>query len=128
MQNCFEMYGADFMISDDFRTWLIEMNASPCMAPSTPITAHLVTEVTEDLMKGTGSSRRTRNMTHACFTRTSTRILVLPLNFYFCSYLYQFSVMFMVYELYEYISLEHYLFELERVLFVRVGLWEEQEW
>ena len=56
-QNCFEMYGADFMISDDFRTWLIEMNASPCMAPSTPITAHLVAEVTEDLMKGTPATR-----------------------------------------------------------------------
>lgn len=90
MQNCFEMYGADFMISDDFRTWLIEMNASPCMAPSTPITAHLVAEVTDDLMKGT-PYWRTR--TPATSTRTYLFTVCYVYSFCtFCNLLYTYMI------------------------------------
>ena len=34
-QNSFELFGYDFMIDNDYRPWLIEINSSPSMDYST---------------------------------------------------------------------------------------------
>ena len=39
------------MLGDDYQPWLIEINSSPCMAPSTAITARMCSEVLEDTIK-----------------------------------------------------------------------------
>lgn len=45
------MYGIDLMIDDQLNSWLIEVNSSPAMDYSTPITERMVKEISEDMIK-----------------------------------------------------------------------------
>lgn len=51
-RNMFELYGADFMVTENFRTMLIEINSSPDLSPSTEVTEVICPAVLEDLVKG----------------------------------------------------------------------------
>ncbi|XP_018580240.1 tubulin glycylase 3A-like [Anoplophora glabripennis] len=57
-QNTFEIYGADFMVSEDFRPWLIEINCSPDLSFSTKVTSRLCSQCMEDIIKVVIDRRR----------------------------------------------------------------------
>lgn len=51
-KNCFELFGADFMLTENCVPWLIEINSGPSMSPSTSITARMCAQVMDDVIKG----------------------------------------------------------------------------
>lgn len=52
-KNCYELYGCDFMLTENLDPLLIEINCSPDLSGSTQITRKICSEVLEDLIKGT---------------------------------------------------------------------------
>jgi len=50
-KNTCQLYGYDFMIDASYKVWLLEINSSPTMEASTDISAHLCSEVQEDIVK-----------------------------------------------------------------------------
>jgi tubulin monoglycylase TTLL3/8 len=52
LQSAFELYGADFMIGENYQPYLLEVNASPGMAPACLKKAKLCADVVDDTIKG----------------------------------------------------------------------------
>jgi len=43
--NCFEIFGLDFMIDQNFIVWLIEINTNPCLEESNAFLAQLLPRI-----------------------------------------------------------------------------------
>ena len=48
-KNHFELFGYDFMIDEDFRTWLIEVNTNPYIGTPSEYTKKLVPKMIDDM-------------------------------------------------------------------------------
>lgn len=51
-ENTFQLFGADFVITDNYVPYLIEINSIPGLNPSTSIIANLAPMLLEDIIKG----------------------------------------------------------------------------
>lgn len=47
----FEIFGLDFMIDENFKPWLIEVNTNPDITTHTPITARIVPPMVENALR-----------------------------------------------------------------------------
>ena len=50
-RHTFEVLGYDFMIDEDFRVWLIEVNTNPCLALSSPYLARLIPTMLDNALR-----------------------------------------------------------------------------
>ncbi|ELT93313.1 hypothetical protein CAPTEDRAFT_177724 [Capitella teleta] len=66
-KSAFELYGADFMMTDDMQPWLLEVNSSPSMSQSTRATEKLVDMVLEDTVKVVLDRRDDKQANTGCF-------------------------------------------------------------
>jgi len=47
----FEMFGYDFILDEDFNSWLIEINTNPCLEESSKLLSQLIPRMLEDMLK-----------------------------------------------------------------------------
>lgn len=50
-QCSFEIFGYDFMIDEDLKPWLIEVNTNPCLELSSPYIARIIPAMIENAIK-----------------------------------------------------------------------------
>ena len=47
-QTCFEIFGFDILIDQDFKPWLLEVNVSPSLSSSSPMDKYIKTLLLSD--------------------------------------------------------------------------------
>ena len=50
-KSCFELFGFDFIIDEDFNLWLIEVNTNPCIEESSTILKVYLPRMIDDMLK-----------------------------------------------------------------------------
>ena len=50
-KHCFELFGFDFLLDEDFRLWLIEINTNPFLGTPNKDMVKLVPQMIEDMLK-----------------------------------------------------------------------------
>lgn len=50
-KNCFELFGYDFILDQDFNMWLIEINTNPCIEESSELLKIYLPRMIEDMLR-----------------------------------------------------------------------------
>mmetsp|Transcript_17510 Transcript_17510/g.16730 ORF Transcript_17510/g.16730 Transcript_17510/m.16730 type:complete len:157 (+) Transcript_17510:3427-3897(+) len=51
LHNSFELFGYDFMLDEQFKIYLIEVNTNPCLEMSCPLLARIIPEVLDNVFR-----------------------------------------------------------------------------
>lgn len=51
LQHNFEIFGLDFMVDNEFRPWLIEVNTNPCLEMSCPLLSRIVPNMIDQALR-----------------------------------------------------------------------------
>jgi tubulin monoglycylase TTLL3/8 len=51
VKNCFEVFGYDFMIDENFKVYLIEANTNPCLEICCPLLARIIPELLDNTFR-----------------------------------------------------------------------------
>ena len=46
-----QVFGLDYMIDEEFKTWLIEVNTNPCLELSSPLLARIIPSMIENAFR-----------------------------------------------------------------------------
>eukprot|EP00826_Nyctotherus_ovalis_P030896 TRINITY_DN24671_c0_g1_i1.p1 TRINITY_DN24671_c0_g1~~TRINITY_DN24671_c0_g1_i1.p1 ORF type:complete len:103 (+),score=12.57 TRINITY_DN24671_c0_g1_i1:111-419(+) len=49
--HCFEIFGYDFILDEDYNVWLIEVNTNPCIEESSSLLKTLIPRMLDDAFK-----------------------------------------------------------------------------
>jgi hypothetical protein len=47
-KSCFEIFGYDYILDEDFNVWLIEVNTNPCLEEASPLLEMLLPRMLDD--------------------------------------------------------------------------------
>ena len=50
-KQCFELFGFDFLLDEDFRMWLIEINTNPALFTDTQVQKDMLPKLVDDQIK-----------------------------------------------------------------------------
>ena len=50
-KHCFELFGYDFILDEDYNVWLIEVNTNPCIEESSNLLKILLPRMIEDMLR-----------------------------------------------------------------------------
>lgn len=50
-KHCFELFGYDFILDEDFNVWLIEVNTNPCIEESSELLKIYLPRMIEDMLR-----------------------------------------------------------------------------
>jgi tubulin--tyrosine ligase len=50
-QHCFELFGYDFMLDDDCKVYLIEVNTNPCLGVTSSFSSRFISALLDDTLR-----------------------------------------------------------------------------
>ena len=75
---CFELFGLDFILDEDFNSYLIEVNTNPCLEESSDLLKMLLPRMIEDMLKLTIDVKFPKNLLKRPKKKSSTQQATAP--------------------------------------------------
>ena len=75
---CFELFGFDFLVDSEYRTWLVEVNTNPCLETSSPLLEKLIPRMINDALKLTVDQVFGPRKGQSCYDKEALNVFDVP--------------------------------------------------